>query len=893
MPKLKITIQSKRTGEVTTIIDESGESVIRDNGDLTTGIPFSDTIEDDLQTANLVLRNCQDLDVEPFDIVNVTDVQASKTTCYLVARVFTQTDSAKLDTNEVLLELVEPTKILDTVKIFTLNITNKNLNLYEQIQRLISKAEVRVISSSRFEFFSANSEILSQIKGEDFFFENTTLRNALDEMLSVANRRCKVETISLTGVNNFDEIQITDLSKTAIQDISLNLENQTYEEKNRDISNFGGTIKARGYNSVTKNTVKVIDEYFTTPEANLTTENAVADLHYPIEEMKAFIINDVKATINGKYYNESNPSSAEVYIEFYFGAGKENYLPLNVDIIERLIEQSLYLLLPEQSTAVPEQSQRTYLSWEKGASEISVSPKWKGLLVSTPIFLDVIRLVLLNHLDELKTWIIENEIPAFAGTITPSTDYLNYTLELTGVGDIAFSNSNFLQNSFSAEFIPRVDTAIELSKSDEYDLDVLKMSLMDSQSAKTIDVSRYGKHLINTIEKSGNQEITLDFIHNELTELYPILGKVANTNIYKNYIIFKREYSVFDNMVKAKYYLSKNYNLIQEKIGVSREYRIFNIPPEDNACPIVVRQNILVDIENANNVDSQNMPLYLKKDILTLFGVENDLKEATHFFFSTPEAQEAQGGEAPVLEPYYGEDTVFALPVVKMFTGNAINYLAFPRDNYNVGFSRDGYKIKFWGGGGVQMLYNPYTDTAGECSSFNYCIGSFDYGVVNPNDFPFSYPIIHFGLIDNDEKLRNEVQTITWKKDRTEKPEFNIISQFKSAKDKSIIFNDLSEFFMSNDKTVKIYIDPHKYLQGEVNLSPSASLMEGYEFIYKENSNGDWYLDPNFGWDKIEGSILVVNSVLIVHNGKVLVAINDLITTSSVLTFNYKFDKNL
>ncbi len=853
MNKFEITIQSKRSGVITTLIDESQIPTYREGGNLTTGIPFTDTIEDSLETAVLVLREAEDFKIEPFDIVRIYDLENSTSKTYIVGGKHSNNDTALHNKREIVINLVEPTKILDTVKIFTLNITDKTLTLREQLNYLLDNCET-VVNSQTVRFRGIFNAIPSDLAGEDFFFENTTLRNALDEMLSIVNRRCKVSFLSLDENNNFDTIFITTVSKTSIKDIDFSEVGLTYESSDIEQGNYAGTIKARGYNSITRKPVKVLNEYFTSAGTSVTDKNAIADLHYPIEEIKSFILNNVKATIKG-YYTSSD-GTGETYIEFPFGAPNVDVpLPaLNVDIAERIIEQSMYLLLGEGSSSTPsisENSKRTYLSYQKGSNEIPVSLFYKGFLgLSVSVVNTVIEIVLNSHLEELKEYIVSNQFPGYSGSVAPNYAYLNFPFYLT---EAEYLDNEWLENTFTAEIIPRIDTALEIEKANEFDRDVLKMSLMDGQGAKTIDISRHAKHLFSTIERASNEEITLDYAIYSLDNLLPVLGRFKD-GIYKDYVIYKREYAVFDRLIKVKYYCSKNYNLIQEKIGVNREYRIFRIPTESNNAPIVVNKKLSFLHLEDNVTVSNTVPKHLLKFFYEIFGISKQVDNASHLFFYTNEArQQRADGTARTLT----SSQVFAIPVVNIFANNSIGYLAFPKDNFNVGFSRNGYQVKFWGGGGAQLLYSPYTDNDGKVSQFFLSLGN-----LKTNANTTQFPIVNISDI-----VQNEQITVKRQKDRTEKPEFNILTQFKRSQNSNIIFGDLSALFLDSEKTIEIYLDEHKYLDGEVNLSPTATLLSNASFSFVNENLYPYALRSNF--------VSNGKTVVITHKKRVLVAFND------------------
>ena len=134
---------------------------------------------------------------------------------------------------------------------------------------------------------------------------------------------------------------------------------------------------------------------------------------------------------------------------------------------------------------------------------------------------------------------------------------------------------------FQSEFIPRIDTLIEVSKPGVYDNDRLKIGILDGQNANSIDIVRHGRTLGSLARRTGNEELMLDFHCDDFSHLMPVMGKfsgLTGRNSYLNgYVITKREHSVYDNQIKVRYYCTKDYQAINERIGVNREKRLYEI----------------------------------------------------------------------------------------------------------------------------------------------------------------------------------------------------------------------------------------------------------------------------------------------------------------------------
>lgn len=802
--KFKIIHTSKKTGVETVIFDNTSDSVIEDVGDLLIGVPITESVDDGMNTVVLHLKSCKG-DVaapalfEPYDKVEIEkDLNGIKRSeLYVVAIDNRKVDNENLKTYEKTISLVEATKILDSIFIYNCNLTNKTDTLKEQIAKLLNNAEIGVEKSRwlQCEAATATYSVFNGYKSEDFFFDNITLREALYRIFGVAHFRPHVSAINYVG-GDIKYINIEPISQINTKEISSldNAGNFIGDEAEISIDNYFGTIKARGYNSISKNTIKTGELPFTTSEAQLTTNNMIADLGFPIEDIKSFKVGGSKIRISVTYYRNTAQELTYVDLAYFY------------DITDKIVDNSIYSLLSkdEQNLTMP---------YTKGDSTIGFSKSYKTLLFTHSSISEILNLDLkkLGNSDIYK-YCKENNIADTSGT----TGYLGNV----AITDIKFTNG-IESLFFQAEFIPRFNTVIEISKPGVYDNDRLQVAIADNQSANTIDIARHGRALAGLARRTGNEEITPNFICDGFNNLLPVMGKftgLTGRDSYLNdYVITKREYAIYDDYLKVKYYCTKDYQAINEKIGVDREKRLYNIPLESSDCPIYVKYYVTVDITAKTNSTGFKASILYNSILNFVLNSYNDNFRLAYLYLATKEARSEQAIDGKLIKQLE-DNQYFALPLLPYASDKCITFIAQPLDNYSAGYSRGGKYFDFWGGGGgMQMLYNPYTDKNGECDGFTVCLASRQSVANNVG----SYPKVTKG---GETLISDDVQ-ISYKKDRTQRPVFFIAFEFLPSKELygKVVFGEAiasQNFLVVSEAPEKryVYSSNEIYREGETKI---------------------------------------------------------------------------
>lgn len=824
---LNITHISKKTGNSTIIFDNtnSAGAVITTDGDLLTGVPITESMDDGMNTAVLHLKACNGANVipelfEPYDIIEITEKTNNSTTRkqYLVGIDHRQIDNAYQKTYEKTVSLVEPTKILDTIYVYNCNLTRKGITLSHQTTRLLTNVEPRLTTENgRFTLHYATDSELGKYSSEDFFFDNITLREALYRIFEVAHIVPYVSEISVIN-GDITDIVIGHKSKnefTPITDLSGYGEYMG-DEGEVSIDNYFGTLKARGYNSVSKNRIKTGVVPFSTTEETMNSDNMIADFRLPIEDILKFNVGSFNLAVSIK--------------AGMIGGEPDEYtgiIPFFWDFSKMVVDGVTYDML-----SVDEQ--QNHLPYTKGDSVVDVSKKYK-LLIFTQSTLrkNITDDLAKGRSSQLWEYLVTNNVSLKNSAGESSTSYLAMpAIEL----DITTSLTGLF---FQSEFIPRIDTLIEVSKPGVYDNDRLKIGILDGQNANSIDIVRHGRTLGGLARRTGNEELMLDFHCDDFSQLMPVMGKFSGLpgrNSYLNgYVITKREHSVYDNQIKVRYYCTKDYQAINERIGVNREKRLYEIPLEATDCPIHIKYYVTA---------TRYRPATSKQAFSTDFASRlitgildwgrNEDSRISYMYFKCPEAG-------------LSDTQVYALPCLAYGADKNVVLMAQPLDNYSAGYTRGGRKLDFIAGGGVQMIFNPYVNSYGEATNFSLYLASKQGVDNNITSGGGTYPKITIG----GEETRTAPIDIKYYKDRTQRPVFFVSFEFLPKQDSygDIVFGEAvatQNAFVISETQPKhlVYVGDKPYETGDTKvngdlLKDGSVILDSYDF-FNVKTSGDY-----------------------------------------------------
>lgn len=533
---------------------------------------------------------------------------------------------------------VEPTKYLEKIIVNNLCLTNKTDTLKQQIEKALVNAElIEVGQNPRFSLSSELIDFLGNTLGEDFFFDKANLREILDEMLSVKNARVYIEKIT-----DFDNIVISYIDMNATGE-TVEFEKMVNIERRNDGEMHHGQILVTGANAVINKPISHGWSALKTTEATLTSGNATVATEFPIERITYFKILCDAVVKTGPTYDELTTNVEEV------------------DITDYVYDLEAFKTLPTSGGNDPHQQNSIY--YTRGTNLINTEAQSKLLFFTV------------TNIQEAAESALK-KIYSSAARITFGRNFLDFLIYLV--------------------YYPYIEANGTVYKLNLEKENISRLTIPDSQNEKLINLERYGQNLLGKSTRLGNELYEIDDIVKNHDEIKKVGQKTSD-----NYVIYKREVSYFNDYAKVRYSLSKNYNNLNEKIGINREKRIYDIPLTGYVNELVIKEFILLTILNEHQGQPINTGSLSEDGVALLTGAYAISNSINNYILL--ETTTADGVKGP-----------FELNAATYILGNAIHFVGKVYDNYSVGPSIGSQII-----GGRKVLYNPYVDTSkGEFTKF-------------------------------------------------------------------------------------------------------------------------------------------------------------------------------
>ena len=631
-------------------------------GSVEQGVPVTRTADDSLDSAAVTVRSAQKDPYPAFTPCKIAD--DGLTACFLTAQDTAQTYCrlpGKHSWQHSLL-LIKPTKYLEKIVLYNICLSNSADTLWQQLQKAVFNALPRVAAGADevpdpiFSFTAAVQEKTQHVPGEDFSYDVITLRELLNNMLSVVNCRAVVHEIT-----DFDDItiDILDLGQTLKGDLSSEEVPCIFDERSNSAEDLNGRMVARGFNSVSRIPVVQGPESFKTAEADLTSDNSTVQLMFGPESIEKFsVISRIPLRIT--YHAQA---SSDDYI---FPAGSV------FDLTSRVKDS-------EEAVAMSESQQASYLFYTRGDPTIDASRTYQYMFFT---YSNIVSIVQSAIKERYPSW---RDLPGNEESTWNGWD----PSDLEPVSGGTLTTRNLLAE---VSYLPVIDTVLDITKPGTYGAARLRPAVIDGQADNSIDISRHGENLLGKAARTGNDALILDQKLYDKGDLLPILYETTD-----GYVLCKQDISLYDEFYKVRNYFTRHFNSVSERISRRREKRLYPIPPAGVECPLVFKQFVVFSDYVISGTPSPARTSYLENSILgTLLGQASG-RYIDRIVFST----KAAGGS---------EDLgCFELRTANYAAGNTLNFMARCLDNYSVGYSVGSQEL-----GGARTVYNPYVDENGE-----------------------------------------------------------------------------------------------------------------------------------------------------------------------------------
>ena len=639
------------------------------------------------------------------------------------------------------LSLIETTHLLDLIFCTNICLTNREETLNEEFVKLTEN--IGFFSNSFISSMQIHSDLKEALNGlnsVELYCINSTARECFDDLLKTINARIElIAEYSQTSNMMFFWLNYRSGAKRNNL-VSFNKMSSLYTYDSNTMTN---NITFIGQNAVPRYPITQGYEGFKTTEPILTTENAQMILMHEIEDI-------VSLKVKYRYtYNIQIDFIDTTIISDII----QRTFDVEIDLTEFLIEQEAYDLLTseEQQTKIP-------------YSRNNIINTGSINLIRTLLFGTGNKMV---QIAQQQGYIkVQNNINDYMMNDEEYPPSYDYDYNVLDVIIVPLKIENMLYQITYYPFLNVYGNVTKnANKKDNF-------TIVDNQQEEVLSLEKYSDLLENKIKRIGNMEIEIDEVNQPIKKL--------NDYTEDGYVIYEREIAQSINEVKVHYKLSKNYNLLNNRIAVDQKKRLFEIPLNYQDCYLTHKKKIYVDFIESQSPEDETFTL--KDTILkTLNGdfARNDT-EVRGVWFETKKENEKI-------------NTLF-LYCSAYVLNNGLHFSCLMYDNYSSALSVGGQVL-----GGKKAIYNPYCDSNGEFDELTYALCRVP---TNKTSELLLYPS---GYIDV-TKVTDETK-INFHKDRSQRICLDICVEVDSLNEDIILGK---EFFQNNraiknSKTPKLY----------------------------------------------------------------------------------------
>jgi len=664
------------------------------------------------------------------------------------------------------LTLLSPTKLLENIIINGMASTgySDSSKLYTQFGNVITKINyttaLEMATPPVLSYTSSNAEELLNISANDFLWDNQqTAREILQDICGKAD--CLITATDYTISNgNITAITLKIVQRELKKIQQINTNDDIESGGLNAISSVvkGITIhRDSGFNngnliSLTKNAIckdNVQQTYLPARNSDLTIDDS-ADWYIMTQE-PIYSLNRVIAMmpVSNIYIDYWRYQGTAWHTETYYSSAENPTMRvlIPVDITNYIVEKDVF-------DALPLSKQKKSLYFKRGEKGIyGLYKRYKKTPLVSQIALYYIMTDDSSHLNALTSandsevldWseynapvniIGERNLSSVSWDDMETISFLKLSLNYKADGAVKelrytgtpYTNSNdaYKQCLFSVNYQPYCDSVVKIEKTNITE-NVKNLSTIKNQSDRTIDASKYYDSQISLCNRLGNDEMTLDVMldskqsySRNATNLW-YLGDYITMNGH-DWTLTKREIENYgEDKIKARYYLSKDYNASNSAINVNRDKRLYGIPLNN-----FVDRYIL--IRKPNNKDYTKILVYCHDDFT---------------------ANQNETGTTV-------QDGYCVLDLVKIGNSSVIDRVARCKDNYAVDIERTTYS------GTIVNINLRYTNTDGTGQVWVKLLTDADYNSITISEYkrlPFIQGSVNVGdaltlTIDKDKMER-------------------------------------------------------------------------------------------------------------------------------------------
>lgn len=384
--------------------------------------------------------------------------------------------------------------------------------------------------------------------------------------------------------------------------------------------------------------------------------------------------------------------------------------------------------------------------------------------------------------------------------------------------------SNYPRIKFRISYIPTYTARVRTNKS--LVINGKPRTLAYNQGANSVETQYYGENLKGVVARLGNVERTLTYKLTWLTDI-PKAGQLFDEHNYISAVSVE----MYATYIKVTIGLSRDFNRLSEYIGISSEYRQYQV----SETAVYNRESVLeeyavITTDESKTGDSNLMFRGLPYVAETFVPTDKSINKLLTYALVKTTDKSKNATLAQVL-----------LPLIASAFGNTISFRFAFKDNFSAGqksvkTTKDGNTVYY-------AEYVPYTDYYGKFYYLNFRLGT--TGSFDAFDMPDSD--------ENDYVSLTAIRgtDIRYRKDNAEIPAVNYQLSFVTDDDTIIIGSALARSSVLINNITQIPAAPHIY--GFTNRLPlfdeQVDVTDAIDLGTLELSDGSGFLDTKISFN--------------------------------------------
>ena len=533
------------------------------------GVVYIDNLSETLDSGVVVCEGVDKLDITPIDGLYIKFPNANLERKMVVASFEEEIASYNPRKYNYTIQYVSPTLLTERITLPNLSI-KKVYKTKNDEEWLIKEGDYYVRSVAYYiyqymnEYFNlglwAIDETIESKAKEmvcpEMSFDRPTLKEVLNTLLQTIDY-----VFYLDAVRSISDVYFVSGLNPNIDGNAIDTSKLDRDIVRQDAKFYASNLDVELTNSISNKLTKSI-QYITprTDDAILTTDNAALFVQEPIYALE-------KVELHCGAFNLYDATNNKVNLNW-------------VDITKYVVEKSVYdsLLIRENGMSYLDLYKINTIYYTQGDNKIEGLGKSEKVLALFDSG-TALQNLLFGVLPELGVPMTNSNINEIGNTINSDLVKLMFRITYQTQQDVKMQTEKAIKNKHNS-------------------------SLFDSQNSKFVNVELFSKNSLDTINKLGNPERTINAFYNNFNEI-PQLGDYID-----DYILTTRTISIYDDYIVFEGLLTKNYADKYQFNAIDSKKRFYNISDESLVRHELIKKYCVFEYKQDNNVNE------LSKEIL-------------------------------------------------------------------------------------------------------------------------------------------------------------------------------------------------------------------------------------------------------------------------------------